>query len=65
MKYVQFLWRKNNELLPHWWMGKFHFAGSPKDGKELSFNAHLRVKSHCEIIRNHCEELTETKENKY
>lgn len=46
-------------------MGKFHFAGISQDRKELSFNAHLRVKSHCQIIRNHCKELAETKENKY
>lgn len=45
--------------------GEVSFSGIPQDRKESSFKAHLRVKSHCQIMRNHCTELAGTKENKY
>lgn len=36
-----------------------------QDRKEFSFNAHLTVKSHCNITRNQCKGFPEAKENKY
>lgn len=36
-----------------------------QDRKELSLNAHLTIKSHCNVTRNQGKGFPEAKENKY